>query len=151
MPLGPSILCPVNADEVGVPRLHVDGEVRDGLGGVDQDPRAGGVGRVGERADVVEGAEHVRRGGDREQLGAVEQAVEVGEVEAVVGGQRDPAQLDAALGGEHVPRHDVGVVLHLREHDGVARAEVGARPRVRDEVDRLGDVLREDDLVGCGR
>ena len=46
--------------------------------------------------------------------GAVEQLVEVGEVELEVGGQRDPAQLDAALGGEHVPRHDVGVVLHVR-------------------------------------
>ena len=78
-------------------------------------------------------------------------AVEVAQVEAVVGGERDPAQLDAALGGEDVPRHDVGVVLHVREHDGVALAQVGARPRVRDEVDRLGRVADEDDLVGAVR
>ena len=55
-------------------------------------------------------------------------AVEVGEVELAVGGERDPAQLDAALGGEHVPRHDVGVVLHLREHDDVAGARGWRRP-----------------------
>ena len=47
-------------------------------------------------------------------LRAVEQLVEVGEVEPEVVGERDPAQLDAAFGGEHVPRHDVGVVLHVR-------------------------------------
>ena len=46
------------------------------------------------------------------------------EVEAVVVVERDPAQLDAALGGEDVPRHDVGVVLHLGEDDR-------RRPRAR--------------------
>ena len=75
-------------------------------------------------------------------------AVEVGEVELAVGGQRDPAQLDAPLGGEHVPRHDVGVVLHVGEHDDVAGAEVGPAPRLGDEVERLGGVLGEHDLVG---
>ena len=77
---------------------------------------------------------------------------EVGEVELAVGGERHPAQLDAALGGQHVPRHDVGVVLHVGEHDDVAALQVGAAPRVRDQVQRLGGVLGEDDLVrACGR
>ena len=80
-------------------------------------------------------------------LRAVEQLVEVGEVEQAVGGERDPAQLDAALGREDVPGHDVGVVLHLGEHDDVAFAQVGATPRVGDEVQPLGGVLREDDLA----
>ena len=52
--------------------------------------------------------------------------VEVGEVEPEVVGQRDPAQLDAAFGGEHVPRHDVGVVLHVREHDASPSLQIGA-------------------------
>ena len=72
--------------------------------------------------DVVDGAEHVGHRAEREQLGAVEQLVEVGEVEAVVGGERDPPQLDAPLGGEDLPGHDVGVVLHVGEHDRVALA-----------------------------
>ena len=63
------------------------------------------------------------------------------------GGERHPAQLDAALGGEDVPRHDVGVVLHLGEHDDVALAQVRAAPRVGDEVEPLGGVLREDHLA----
>ena len=136
-------------DEVGVPVLHVGRDVRDVLARVDEHERAVRVRGVGERADVVDRAEHVRHRADREQLGAVEQRVEVREVEAEVGGERDPAQLDAAFGGEHLPRHDVGVVLHVREHDRVAGLQVGARPRVRDEVDRLGRVAREDDLLGA--
>ena len=101
-------------------------------------------------AHVVAGAEHVGHRGEGEELGAVEQAVEVGEVELVVARERHPAHLDAALGGEDVPRHDVGVVLHLGDQDRVALAQVVARPRVREQVDRLGDVLGEDDLVGAG-
>ena len=138
-------------DEVGVPRLHVGGDVRHVLARVDEHERVVGVGGVGERADVVDRAEHVRHRGDREQARAVEQLVEIGEIELVVGGHRDPAELDAALGREHVPRHDVGVVLHVREHDRVAGAQVGARPRVRDEVDGLGRVAHEHDLrLGAG-
>ena len=72
--------------------------------------------------------------------------VEVGEIEAVVGGERNPAKFDAALGREHVPRNDVGVVLHLGEHDDIARPQVGAAPRIRDEVDGLGGVAGEDEL-----
>ncbi len=96
-------------------------------------------------------AEHVGHGGEREHLGAVEELVEVGEVELAVGGERHPADLDAALVAQHLPRHDVGVVLHVGEHDDVALAEVGAAPRAGDEVDRLGGVLGEDHLVGARR
>ncbi len=62
---------------------------------------------------------------------------------------RDPAELDAPFGGEDLPRHHVGVMLHVRQHDRVAGAEVRAGPRVGDEVDRLGRVAGEDDLVGA--
>ena len=49
MPVGPHILWAEKADEVGVPRLHVDREVGHRLARVDQHVRAGGVGGVGER------------------------------------------------------------------------------------------------------
>ena len=77
----------------------------------------------------------------------MEQLVEVGEVELAIGREWHPPQLDAELGGEHVPRHDVGVVLHVGEHDDVAGAQVGTTPRGGDEVERFGGVLREDHLV----
>ena len=77
MPLGPSILCDGERDEVGVPGLHVGRDVRHVLARVDEHERAVRVRGVGERADVVDRAEHVRHRADREQPGAVEQLVEV--------------------------------------------------------------------------
>ena len=43
------------------------------------------------------------------------------------------------------------MVLHLGDHDGVARTEVGRTPRTGEQVERLGGVLGEDDLVGGRR
>ena len=59
------------------------------------------------------------------------------------------AQRRAALAAEHLPGDDVGVVLELGDEDCVARPHIralvglSASPGVGDEVDRLGDVLRE--------
>ena len=137
--------------EVGVPGLHVGLHVRHELTGVDEHQRIVRVCGVCERPDLVDRPEHVRHRADRQELRTVEQLVEVREVEAEVVGERDPPELDAALGREHVPRHDVGVVLHVREHDGVAGLQVGAGPRVRDEVDRFRRVADEHDLLGLRR
>ena len=87
--------------------------------------------------DRGERAGHVGHGGEGEQLHAVEQRVEVGEVELGIGGERDPADLEALLGLELEPRDDVGVVLELGEQHGVAGAEVGAGPSER--ATRLSD------------
>ena len=46
--------------------------------------------------------------------------------------------------------HQVGVVLHLGQHDRVALGDVPPAPGVRHEVDRLGRVAGEDDLVPIG-
>ena len=67
--------------------------------------------------------------------------------EGAVVGDRRPFDDGALPLAEEIPRHDVGVVLHDREDDLVALAEVHAVGG-RDEVDRLGGVPGEDDLVG---
>ena len=76
--------------------------------------------------------------------------VEVGQVELVVLADREVAQLDAALLGQHQPGHEVGVVLDLGEQDRLALGEEVAAVGVGDEVERLGGVLREDDLASPG-
>ena len=70
------------------------------------------------------------------------------EVQLGVLGERDPADLEPALGRQDLPRHDVGVMLQHGEHDGVPVAQVGTAPRARHQVDRLGGVLGEHDLGG---
>jgi hypothetical protein len=76
--------------------------------------------------------------------------------ETAVVGHAEPAERRAGALGQQLPRHDVGVVLHLRDDDLVAGADpeplgLGARgggvaQGVRDEVDALGDVLGEHHL-----
>jgi len=62
--------------------------------------------------------------------------------------RRDP-QRRATLGAQHLPRHEVRVVLELgRDHD-VARTEVGAAPALRDQVDRCSRAAREHHLTRC--
>ena len=137
--------------EVGAERGDVDRQVRDGLRAVDQHERAGGVRELGDLGDRVDRAEHVGDVADREQLRpAREQVAERLHVEQARVGDRHVGQLRALLGAQQLPRHEVGVVLHLRDDHEVAGADVGAAPAVGDEVDRLGRVAREDRLAGRG-
>ena len=116
IPVGPSILWPVKPKKSQPSSATSVGRCGDVLGAVDQDEGAGGVGGVGELADRGDGAQHVGHGGEAEELGPVEQPVEIGQVEGVVVGHGDEAQLDAALLVQDQPRHQVGVVLDLGEH-----------------------------------
>jgi hypothetical protein len=47
----------------------------------------------------------------------------------------------------NLPGHDVGVVLHLRHHDFVARVQMCAAPHCCHQVDGLGRPPDENDLL----
>ena len=154
-------LVPGEAEEVGAERGDVHRHVRHRLGGVHQHQRADRVRPVGDRPDRVDRAEHVGLVHERDQLGPLgDQVVDVREVEPAVGRHAEPAQRRPGALAQQLPRHDVGVVLHLGDDDLVAGAErepaAGPRRarvahRVGDQVDRLGDVLGEHDLGRLGR
>ena len=150
-PGGAAHLVAGEAVEVGAQLGHVGVQVGRVLGPVDQHQGPGGVGGVGQAPDRGQGPEHVGHGGDRQQLGPVEEAVQVAQVEATLGVDPDPAQLDPGLLGQHVPRDDVGVVLHLGQHDSVTGAQVGLAPGLGHQVEALGDVLGEHDAPVRGR
>ena len=85
--------------------------------------------RADQHVDGVDGAEQVALVDERQHLGAlVDQPVEVGQVEPALVGQREPAQRRAGALAEHLPRHEVGVVLHLGHADLVAGSEVEPLP-----------------------
>ena len=92
---GPSILWPEKREEVDVEVGHVGRRVGDELGGVDGDERSVAVGRRGELAHRVIVPSTLDIADDRDQLHALHQPVEVGEVEAEVVGHGDEAHLDA--------------------------------------------------------
>ncbi len=157
----PAHLVAGEGEEVHVEGDHVDRHVRHGLGAVEDDERADLAGPGDQRRDRVDRAENVRLVHERDQLRPlVDHLVEVGKVEAAVVGDADPAQRRPGPPAQHLPRHQVGVVLHLGDGYLVAGPEpeplrLRARRRrvahrVGDEVQRLGGVLGEDDLVTPG-
>ena len=90
--------------------------------------------------------------GERDELEVEpQQHLEDVEPQLAVVGDRDELQVAVLLLDEELPRDEVGVVLHLGEDDGVAAADVAPTPRVRHEVDGLGRVAGEHDLVAVGR
>ena len=96
--------------------------------------------------------ERVRDVGEGDQLRPeAQQHLEDVEAEDAVVGDRDELEVAVDLLDEELPRDEVGVVLHLGQDDRVAPADVAAAPAVGDEVDRLGGVADEDDLVRVGR
>ena len=144
-------LVPGEPVEVGADRLHVEPEVRRCLRAVDQHPRAHAVGARDDLLDAVDRAERVRHVHHSDELRRLrELTVERVLVETAVRGDRHVAELGVALPAEDLPGHDVRVVLHLRDQHPVSRPHVRASPRVGHEIDRLGHVLRENDLFVGG-
>ena len=100
--------------------------------------------------DRHDGAERVRHLGDRDQLRAGrEELLELLDQEIAVIVDRRPFDHGAMALLQEVPGHDVGMMLHDREHDLVALADVRLAVGGRHEVDRLGDVTGEDDLFAA--
>ncbi len=136
--------------EIDVQRLDVHLLVDNGLAAVQQHRNAHRVGRLDDLAGGIDGPQHVRhvRDGHHPGLRPEEGAISVHVEPAIVGDRRE-LQHDALPLAQEMPGHDVGVVLHFREHDLVAGLQ-GPAERRSDQVDRLGAPLGEDDLVGRG-
>ena len=89
---------------------------------------------------------------DRDDLRALgQQRLEFVEQEIAVVIDRRPFDHGALPLAQEMPGHDIGVMLHDREHDLVAGPDAVAPEGLRHEVDRFGRAAREDDLVGCAR
>ena len=141
---GPEHLVPREGVEVAIERLQVDLQVRRRLRPVDDDHRAHRMRQPGELRGGIHGAERVRDVRERHDLGSpLERAPVVGEVDAPVPGDLHHPQRRALLLTQHLPRHEVRVVVHGRHHHAVAGAHVGAAVGAGHEVDRLRGAARE--------
>ena len=138
---------------VDVESVEVDGLVRHRLAGVEQRQRADGPGPRHQLGDRRDGTRHVRVVTERHHLDPLVQLERV-EVDAAVVGDAVPAQRGAGATSEFLPRDQVGMVLEFGGDDDVAGAdgtlEAVVAQRIRHQVDRLGGVLGEDQLVGIG-
>ena len=126
---GAEHLVAAEGEEVGAEGEDVGRSMGHALGGVDQHQRAGRVRPAGDFGDRIDRAEHVRDGGDGDDLRAVgEQRVECVEDEQAVVGDRDVAEDGAGARGQLLPGHEVRVVLHRGEQDFVAALARWRRP-----------------------
>ena len=95
-----------------------------------------------------DGAERVRNLREGDELGpAVEELAVLFQQHLAVVIDRHDAQLRALGERKLLPRHDVGVMLEMRDDDLVARTHVLQAERVRHEVDGLGGAAHEHDLL----
>ena len=130
MPVGPQILWPENAKKSQPMACTSTGQMPGALRAVHERGDAE-LARAG--AKVGHGIDRAERVGDvnhREQLHLLrQQRIELGQVEhAFVAGDGQVGELRAGALGEQLPRHEVAVVLHLREQDHVAGFEIFRAP-----------------------
>ena len=131
--------------EVHVQGGHVHRMMRHQLRAVGEHRHARLVRQSGDLGHRGDHAGDVRLPGHGEDLGPLGDQRRVF-LEPAVGQDLEPAQGGAGALGELLPRHQVGVVLHLGDEDLVAGPD-RRRERVGHQVDRLGRVLGEHDLA----
>ena len=103
------------------------------LSAVNQHLRAGLVGFFDNLCHRVFRPEHVRDLGDRHQPRfIIQQCVELLKLQRPVKVKRNDPQLRANALTEHLPRHDIGVVLHLGDDDVIPRVDLRVAPAVSD-------------------
>ena len=121
------------------------------MGAVHEGDRSGGARGSTEFGDGIDGAEGVRGVDHTNQFGlvALQFPGEVFEVEGAILPHVHGHHVSVLLLAHHLPRNNVGVVLHSGHQNGVSGIEVGAAPGLGDEVDRICGSGREDDFL-CG-
>ena len=70
-------------------------------------------------------------------VGTVKGMAEGLHVQREVLGNRNVAQFNAALFNQHLPRHNVRMVLHFSEKNGIAFLQICSSPSMSHEVDKL--------------
>ena len=138
--------------EVRTQRLHVDRPVHHSLGPVQQQLRPGCMCQGRDPRRRRHRAQHVGHVRDRDQAhpSVRQQRLERRHVELAGIGHRRHPQFDPAPVAQHLPGHDVGVVLHLGDQHRLVRPQQRA-VAVRDQVDGAGRAAGEHDLVARRR
>ena len=139
--------------EVDVERMEVDGLMRHRLAGVQQRQRTDGLGARDQLGHRGHRTGDVRMVAERNHFHALVELQRV-QVDAAVVGDAVPLQGGTGAAGQLLPRDQVRVVFQFGGDDDVAGADGVVEPvvaqHIRDQVDRLGGVLGEHQLVGLG-
>ncbi len=137
--------------EVATERLHVHAAVHDPLATIHEHDGSRGMCRGHDLLQPRHGAQYVGSLCDSDQLRAlVEQLGQSFHHQPSLVVERKHADLHPPSAADQLPRNDVGVVLHLRHHDVVARAESQFAVAVGHGVHGGRSPRGEDDLLARG-
>ena len=140
------------SEEIHTEVLHIHLEMRHTLRAIGQEVCAMGMGQLRHLADGIDGAEHVAHVGHTDKAGAlIEQRLVGCHIQIAVVVHRNDAQDDAQPVAQHLPRHNVGMVLHNGEYHLVALVQESASVTVGHEIEALGGAAREDYLLRLSR
>lgn len=144
----PEHLVPGKDQKIGVESADIDSRVGYALGAVHQDERSGGMGLVNKGAQGIDRTEGIRDLGDGEQAAPfAQQPLQLNRIEIARLVEFQETQFGPAPLRRHLPGHQVAVVLQLGDDDLIALSDMALRPAPGDEIDRLGGVAGEDDLL----
>ena len=134
--------------EIGIEVLDVDGQMHRRLAAIDQHRDAPGMGDADDLLHRHDGAERIRHLGDGDDPGArAQKLLEFLDEEIAVIVDRRPFDHGAPAFAMEMPGHDIGMMLEDREHDLIALADHHPAEGLRHQIDRLGGIAGEDDLV----
>ena len=143
---------PRKREEVAVHILHIDRHVRRALRAVDEDHGAVFVRDGGNLLDRIDEAKDVRDFRDGDDLRLLRDLLlRFLDGKPTVLFEVHVLQDSALRLGNHLPRHEVRVMLGDGDDDLVTRLDIRETVAVGDEVQRLRRVLREDDLLRQAR
>ena len=131
------------SEEIAVYVLHINRHVRNALRSVNKYGSAYRAGLSRELLYRIDGAYRVRLVRHRQQSGSRPDYLVNGiHIERVVIRKRQNPQFRILLHRNLLPRHQVAVMLHRRDHNLVAGFDVIHRPAMGNKVNSLGRVTR---------
>ena len=95
---------------------------------------------AGQFGDWVNRPEYVGLMGDGEHFDPLEQRVDVVQHQTPLGINGDGAQYGTSALGNELPRHDVGVMLHLAQQNHITGLQITPTPSLGHQINGFGGI-----------
>jgi hypothetical protein len=102
---------------------------------------------AGQLGDWVNRPEYVGLMGDGEHFDPLEQGVDVVQHQTPLGINGDGAQYSTSALGDELPRHNVGVMLHLAQQNYITSPQITPTPRMSHQINGFGGIAGENHLA----
>ncbi len=131
--------------------LHIDAGVHGGLATIKQHLSPGAMGQFDNPPRICNRAENIRHVCQRDHPRfRPDRRFKLRHVERAIFIQANPSEHRALTLAQEMPGHDIGMMLHQRQHDFVAGGYLAGKS-AGDEIDRFRRALGEDDLLDRAR